>query len=160
MRTVNIAELKNKLSTYITYAKAGETVVIRDRNTPVAQLTPFPNEGWRRRTLAGGRRDSSFGQKAAQLCGSGQTADAEGPRQCRYPGAAGRSKRVVVTERFAFWDSSAMVPLCFQERTSVRARALLRQFAPVVWWTSGGQRFAVRESARQRLSNCPIRCGR
>ena len=45
MRTVNIAELKNRLSTYITYAKAGETVIIRDRNTPVAQLVPFaPNE--------------------------------------------------------------------------------------------------------------------
>jgi antitoxin (DNA-binding transcriptional repressor) of toxin-antitoxin stability system len=42
MRTVNIAELKNKLSAYITYAKAGETVIIRDRDTPVAQLIPFP----------------------------------------------------------------------------------------------------------------------
>jgi prevent-host-death family protein len=42
MRSVNIAELKNRLSTYITYAKAGETIVIRDRNTPVAQLVPIP----------------------------------------------------------------------------------------------------------------------
>jgi len=42
MRTVNIAELKNRLSTYITYAKAGETIIIRDRNTPVAQLIPLP----------------------------------------------------------------------------------------------------------------------
>jgi prevent-host-death family protein len=42
MRSVNIAELKNRLSTYITYAKAGETVIIRDRNTPVAQLVPIP----------------------------------------------------------------------------------------------------------------------
>jgi prevent-host-death family protein len=41
MRSVNIAELKNRLSAYITYAKAGETIVIRDRNTPVAQLVPF-----------------------------------------------------------------------------------------------------------------------
>ena len=44
MRTVNIAELKNRLSTYITYAKAGETIIIRDRNTPVAQLVPFPED--------------------------------------------------------------------------------------------------------------------
>jgi prevent-host-death family protein len=42
MRSVNIAELKNRLSTYITYAKAGETILIRDRNTPVAQLVPIP----------------------------------------------------------------------------------------------------------------------
>jgi prevent-host-death family protein len=41
MRSVNIAELKNRLSAYITYAKAGETIVIRDRNTPVAQLIPL-----------------------------------------------------------------------------------------------------------------------
>jgi prevent-host-death family protein len=47
MRIVNIAELKNRLSTYITYAKAGETVIIRDRNTPVAQLVPIPsNDGF------------------------------------------------------------------------------------------------------------------
>jgi prevent-host-death family protein len=44
MRTVNIAELKNKLSSYITYAKAGETIVIRDRNLPVAKLIPFVAE--------------------------------------------------------------------------------------------------------------------
>jgi prevent-host-death family protein len=42
MRTVNIAELKNRLSTYVKYARAGETVIIRDRDTPVAQLVPLP----------------------------------------------------------------------------------------------------------------------
>jgi prevent-host-death family protein len=41
MRSVNIAELKNRLSTYLTYAKSGEVVVIRDRNLPVAKLVPF-----------------------------------------------------------------------------------------------------------------------
>ncbi|HEY4356607.1 MAG TPA: type II toxin-antitoxin system Phd/YefM family antitoxin [Acidobacteriaceae bacterium] len=41
MRSVNVAELKNRLSTYLTFAKAGETVLIRDRNLPVAKLIPF-----------------------------------------------------------------------------------------------------------------------
>lgn len=41
MRSVNVAELKNRLSTYLTFAKAGEVVVIRDRNLPVAKLIPF-----------------------------------------------------------------------------------------------------------------------
>ena len=41
MRTVNVAELKNRLSAYLTFAKAGEVVVIRDRNLPVAKLIPF-----------------------------------------------------------------------------------------------------------------------
>ena len=41
MRSVNVAELKNRLSKYLTYAKAGEEVVIRDRNLPVAKLVPI-----------------------------------------------------------------------------------------------------------------------
>ena len=44
MRSVNIAELKNRLSTYLNFAKAGEVVVIRDRNLPVAKLIPFTSE--------------------------------------------------------------------------------------------------------------------
>ena len=41
MRTVNIAQLKDQLSKYLTFAKSGEEVVIRDRNLPVAKLVPF-----------------------------------------------------------------------------------------------------------------------
>jgi len=41
MRTVNIAELKDRLSTYINYAEAGEEIVIRDRDKSVARLVPF-----------------------------------------------------------------------------------------------------------------------
>jgi prevent-host-death family protein len=41
MKTVNIAELKNRLSTYVRFARNGEEVVIRDRNLPVAKLVPF-----------------------------------------------------------------------------------------------------------------------
>jgi prevent-host-death family protein len=45
MRSVNVAELKNQLSKYLTFAKGGEEVVIRDRNLPVAKLVPFSSEG-------------------------------------------------------------------------------------------------------------------
>jgi prevent-host-death family protein len=41
MRSVNVAELKNRLSKYLTFAKRGEEIVIRDRNLPVAKLVPF-----------------------------------------------------------------------------------------------------------------------
>lgn len=44
MRSVNVAELKNKLSKYLTFARSGEEVVIRDRNLPVAKLVPFSAE--------------------------------------------------------------------------------------------------------------------
>src|ERR1700737_1748381 len=45
MRSVNVAELKNRLSKYLTFAKGGEEAVIRDRNLPVAKLVPFSAEG-------------------------------------------------------------------------------------------------------------------
>jgi prevent-host-death family protein len=41
VRSVSIAELKNHLSKYLTFAKDGEEIVIRDRNLPVAKLVPF-----------------------------------------------------------------------------------------------------------------------
>src|SRR5258708_12731700 len=44
MRSVNVAELKNQLSKYLTFAKGGEEIVIRDRNLPVAKLVPFSPE--------------------------------------------------------------------------------------------------------------------
>ena len=44
MRSVNVAELKNQLSKYLTFAKGGEEIVIRDRSLPVAKLVPFEAE--------------------------------------------------------------------------------------------------------------------
>lgn len=36
----------------------------------------------------------------------------------------------------AFWDSSALVPLCIHEAASRQAQLYIRKFAPVVWWGS------------------------
>ena len=36
----------------------------------------------------------------------------------------------------AFWDASALVPVCVHEATSRRAQSQLRKFTPVVWWES------------------------
>ena len=44
MRSVNVAELKNRLSKYLAFAKEGEEIIIRDRNLPVAKLIPFSSE--------------------------------------------------------------------------------------------------------------------
>ena len=38
MRTVNIGELKNQLSSYLQYVRNGEEIVIRDRSTPIARI--------------------------------------------------------------------------------------------------------------------------
>jgi prevent-host-death family protein len=44
MRSVNVAELRNSLSKYLTFAKSGEEIIIRDRNLPVAKLVPFVSD--------------------------------------------------------------------------------------------------------------------
>lgn len=39
-----------------------------------------------------------------------------------------------MSQELAFWDASALVPLCVQEITSRQAQSQLRNSAPVVWW--------------------------
>jgi prevent-host-death family protein len=41
METVNIAELKNSLSAYLQKVRAGEEIIIRDRNLPIAKIVPL-----------------------------------------------------------------------------------------------------------------------
>jgi len=41
-----------------------------------------------------------------------------------------------VKKTTAFWDSSALVPLCIREAGSRQAQLYLRKFDPVVWWGS------------------------
>jgi len=41
MRTVNIADLKNNLSVYLERVRAGEELLVKDRNRPIARLVPF-----------------------------------------------------------------------------------------------------------------------
>jgi uncharacterized protein len=36
----------------------------------------------------------------------------------------------------AFWDASALVPLCVHEPLTNRAVALYKQYQPVVWWAT------------------------
>ena len=41
MTTVNIAELKNRLSHYLRQVREGDEILIRDRNRPVAKIIPL-----------------------------------------------------------------------------------------------------------------------
>ena len=36
----------------------------------------------------------------------------------------------------AFWDTSALVPLCVQQQPSTAVRALLEQYEIAVWWAT------------------------
>ncbi len=40
MKKANVAELKNRLSYYLTQVKNGETVLVMERATPIARLVP------------------------------------------------------------------------------------------------------------------------
>ena len=44
MMRVSISKLKDQLSAYLKIVRAGQTVVVTDRNQPVAQLVPVPNQ--------------------------------------------------------------------------------------------------------------------
>ena len=41
MKTVNIADLKNRLSTYLQLVRDGEEVIVKDRNQPVARISRY-----------------------------------------------------------------------------------------------------------------------
>src|ERR1700757_760658 len=41
-----------------------------------------------------------------------------------------------MSQEAAFWDSSALVPLCIHEITSREAQSHLSKWMPVVWWGS------------------------
>jgi len=45
MRSVDVAELKKRLSKYVAFARGGEEIVILDGNLPVAKLVPLSAEG-------------------------------------------------------------------------------------------------------------------
>lgn len=44
MKTVNVAELKNDLSRLLQQVRAGEEIIIEERNLSVAKIIPFPQE--------------------------------------------------------------------------------------------------------------------
>lgn|SRR5438045_270623 len=41
-----------------------------------------------------------------------------------------------MSKAMAFWDASALVPLCVYQTASTQAHAYIRKLAPIVWWGS------------------------
>lgn len=44
MKSVNVAELKNKLSAYLQMVRKGEEIIVRDRALPIARISPCNTE--------------------------------------------------------------------------------------------------------------------
>jgi antitoxin (DNA-binding transcriptional repressor) of toxin-antitoxin stability system len=57
MKTINVTELKANLSRYLRLASRGTRIVVKDREDPIAQLGPVPEEArsWRSRLADAGR---------------------------------------------------------------------------------------------------------
>jgi prevent-host-death family protein len=45
VKSVNIAELKNRLSIYLNKVRAGEEILVRDRDRPIAKIVPLREGG-------------------------------------------------------------------------------------------------------------------
>src|SRR5438046_2364755 len=41
MRSTNIADLRNRLTQYLREVRAGEEILVRDRQRPIARIVPF-----------------------------------------------------------------------------------------------------------------------
>ena len=41
MKSVNVAELRSNLSSYLSQVKAGQEIVVRERNEPIARIIPL-----------------------------------------------------------------------------------------------------------------------
>lgn len=57
MKSVNVAELKNKLSAYLQLVRKGEEIIVRDRELPIARISPCRTESFSetdRRLVASG----------------------------------------------------------------------------------------------------------
>lgn len=63
MKIANIADLKNRLSEYLSLVEKGEEVEVRKRNVPIARVVPL-----RRRVAPAGRLGSGAG--TARIRGS------------------------------------------------------------------------------------------
>jgi prevent-host-death family protein len=63
MKIANIAELKNRLSAYLSLVEKGEEVEIRKRNVPIARVVPL-----RRKSSKPSRLGSGAG--TVRICGN------------------------------------------------------------------------------------------
>ena len=45
VRSANIADLRNRLTQYLKEVRAGEEIIVRDRQTPIAKIVPLSVKG-------------------------------------------------------------------------------------------------------------------
>ena len=122
MRSANIAELRDRLTQYLREVRAGEEIIVRDRQRPIARIVPA--------TVDDDTED-------AELITAGLMRKAQLP--CPLPSgepgvlrwASGRrpprsARTAPIGDAVGFWDASAIVPLCCSQGATSRSRKLFR----------------------------------
>jgi len=122
MRSVNIAELKNRLSTYLTYAKERRSCRHQGSKSARRQIDPFAAEDASEEELAlvaaGAMRLPEKPLDLDQLWMMPRQRSAEMPRSKQFWMRGTKAGE----PQDRFWDSSALIPLCVQEGTAIRLR--------------------------------------
>jgi prevent-host-death family protein len=99
MKKARIAELKNNLSRYLDHVRSGGTVLVLDRDRPVARIVPVPATG-----VEGGDDDERLARLERQGLirrGAGGLPDWFGKR--RLPRIRGSVLRDLLRERESGW---------------------------------------------------------
>ena len=57
MKSINVSELKTHLSKYLRMASRGSSIIVKDRNEPIAEIGPLRSQSisWRERLDRAGR---------------------------------------------------------------------------------------------------------
>lgn len=99
MTRARIAELKNNLSRYLQHVRGGGTVLVYDRDEPVAQIVPLPHVGCKEGT--GAERLARLERRGLIRRGRGGLPDWLGAR--RPPRLRGSVLRDLLREREEGW---------------------------------------------------------
>ena len=87
MASATISEVKNGLSAYLRKVKAGETVVIMDRKTPIAVLAPISADVSHDQRVQGLLAAGTLSREADAVQAAGAQADVAAPVDVAEPEA-------------------------------------------------------------------------
>ena len=114
MRTVNISDLKAQLSAHIQLVKDGEEVLVCDRNKPVARIIPCHLQDHLEQgaaIIARGVLTLPLKKRPASV----SWPEPSGMFLTTSWSKHGEKNGRPVTRLSAFWDASALVPLCVRQ---------------------------------------------
>ena len=132
MRTVNIAELKAHLSAHIQLVREGEEILVCDRNKPVTRIVPRRLEGHfeqEQRLVANGLLALPLDKRPASVSWPEPPGDVSDNKY-------GEKNEKAVSASSAFWDASALAPLCVRQSMTRKRFPSMRLYDVVVWWAT------------------------